>query len=81
MLEQCNFYQHQIMSSEVQALQDKCDFYLQEVMKAENMLIVKTMPIDLDLIKEHQDTEKCVKKRCYIKMRDSMSKILERQDS
>ena len=60
-----NFYQHQIMSSEVQVLQDKCDFFRQEVMKADDTPIVKTMPIDLDLIKEHQDSEKCVEKMLH----------------
>ena len=65
MLEQCNFYQEQIMSSEVQVLQDKCDFFRQEVMKADDTPIVKTMPIDLDLIKEHQDSEKCVEKMLH----------------
>ena len=62
LLEQCNFYEQQIMSVEVNELQDKCDFYMQEVMKADNTPVVKTMPVDLQTIKEHQDTEKCIDK-------------------
>ena len=50
------------MAVEVPELQDKCDFYMQEVMKADNTPVVKTMPVDLETIKEHQDTEKCIEK-------------------
>ena len=31
-------------------------------MAADETPIIKTMPIDLELIKEHQDTEKCMEK-------------------
>ena len=54
MLEQCNFYEHQILAAETQELQDHCNYYMQEVIAANNTPVIKTMPIDLESIKEHQ---------------------------
>ena len=53
MLEQCNFYEHQILAAEAQELQDHCNYYMKEVMAANDTPVIKTMPIDLELIKEH----------------------------
>ena len=55
MLEQCNFYEHQILTAEANELQD----IVEQLMTADDTPIIKTMPIDLQLIKEHQDTKKC----------------------
>ena len=62
MLEQCNFYEHQILAAETQELQDHCDHYMQQVMNANTTPDIKTMPIDLESIKEHQEAEKCAEK-------------------
>ena len=50
MLEQCNFYEQQIMAIEGPDLQNKCKYYLNEIMPWVQTPIIKTMPIDLELI-------------------------------
>ena len=62
MLEQCNFYEHQILAAEAQEWLDHCADYNNEVMAANDTPVIKTMPIDLEVIKEHQDAEKCAQK-------------------
>ena len=62
MLEQCNFYEHQILAAEAQEWIDHCADYNNEVMAANDTPVIKTMPIDLEVIKEHQDAEKCAQK-------------------
>ena len=62
MLEQCNFYENQILTIEGPELQKKCKYYMNEIMQTSQTPIIKTMPIDLEIIKQHQDTEKCVEK-------------------
>ena len=43
-------------------LTEQCSFYENQVMAVNDQPVVKTMPIDLQEIKKHQDTEKCVDK-------------------
>ena len=62
MLEQCNFYEYQILTAEVDQLQEQCNFYMHQCMAANDTPVIKTIPIDLELIKEHQDAEKCAQK-------------------
>ena len=75
MLEQCNFYEHQILAAEAQELQDHCNHYMQEVMTANNTPVIKTMPIDLESIKEHQHAEKCAQKMLGTDKRFHVKKI------
>ena len=55
MLEQCNFYEHQILAVEAQEWMDHCADSHNEMMAANDTPVIKTMPIDLEIIKEHQD--------------------------
>ena len=62
MLEQCNFYEAQILAVEAQEWMDHCADSHKEMMAANDTPVIKTMPIDLELIKEHQVAEKCAQK-------------------
>ena len=50
------------MAIEGPELKKKYVYYLNKIMHTDQTPIIKTMPIDLELIKKHQDTERCIEK-------------------